>query len=157
MIYSIEICSPFTLPCSVAPGTSRGSNSFRQISQPIANHVLVPVFNSCQQWLCRKVRAFPVIRSSQQVSITNKTCNSFSADEPPLSTTRSNPEYSHAVSSAPSSSNLNLSASRVANYLEDPTTSHVQPRHISPQASTNIHFQTISYLLAVDTLLSGGK
>jgi hypothetical protein len=46
-----------------------------------------------------------------------------------------------------------LSASRIVDYLKDPTASHVKPRHFCPRESERILAQHISYIQAVDKIL----
>ncbi|PMD26306.1 hypothetical protein NA56DRAFT_698477 [Hyaloscypha hepaticicola] len=47
-----------------------------------------------------------------------------------------------------------LTASRLAEYLEDPTASHVQPQHISTQKSLHILSEKKSNIKSLDTILS---
>lgn len=48
-----------------------------------------------------------------------------------------------------------LSASRIADYLKDPTASHVKPRHFPARESERILAQRVSYIQAVDKTLRG--
>ncbi|PMD34911.1 hypothetical protein L207DRAFT_570525 [Hyaloscypha variabilis F] len=68
-----------------------------------------------------------------------------------------NNDISNSFTSAapPSVEQRTLSTSRIEDYLQNPTTSHVEPRHTSPQTSARIRAETISGLKAVDRTLSG--
>ncbi|PMD61988.1 uncharacterized protein K444DRAFT_360155 [Hyaloscypha bicolor E] len=46
-----------------------------------------------------------------------------------------------------------LSTPPIASYLQDPATSHVEPRHTSPQESSRIYTERLSYLKGVDKAL----
>jgi hypothetical protein len=61
--------------------------------------------------------------------------------------------YSPSSSTSTSVDQRNLSASRIVDYLKDPTASHVKPRHSSPEESGRILAQHISYIQAVDKIL----
>ena len=68
------------------------------------------------------------------------------------------PNQSRSCFTLPSSTSTSvdqhsLSASRIADYLKDPTASHVKPRHFSARESERILVQRISYIQAVDKSL----
>jgi hypothetical protein len=50
-----------------------------------------------------------------------------------------------------------LSASRIADYLKDPATSHVQPQHISSKESLRILSKKKADITALDAILNNNK
>jgi hypothetical protein len=50
-----------------------------------------------------------------------------------------------------------LSTSRIADYLEGPTTSHIHRQHVSSEESKRILTEKMDLLKAVDNALSGNK
>ncbi|KAE9372813.1 hypothetical protein N431DRAFT_439818 [Stipitochalara longipes BDJ] len=50
-----------------------------------------------------------------------------------------------------------MSISRIVDYLEDPTASHVQLQHFTPQESTRINTEKKSFLKSIDNTLNDNK
>lgn len=85
---------------------------------------------------------FPLSRTYRSSPLTelSSISPSYESSTPKAGATESDHGTSHILSSSSAAGDQqNLSASRITNYLEDPTTSHVEPRHISPRDSARIH------------------
>ncbi|KAE9374966.1 hypothetical protein N431DRAFT_465186 [Stipitochalara longipes BDJ] len=50
-----------------------------------------------------------------------------------------------------------LSHCPLTNYLKDPTTAHVEPRHVSPQESSRIYNKKETFLKHLEDTLNDGK
>jgi hypothetical protein len=86
--------------------------------------------------------------SSPQKASISKTDASFS---------NHNGTLHSSLSISTSNNDRELAASRIADYLGDPSASHVQPQHVSPQETVRILAKKISYLSAFDQYNSGSK
>jgi len=134
------------------------------------NDVFLSAFNLCYSWLNEEVRFYVVTINhihfhyfGDNLSIFLITSNSIppsqesSTSKPTSSQLKFNPSRKPSSPTPTFFNEYALSATRIADYLKDPTSSHVQPRHFHPEESLRMHTKTINSLREIDHTLTNYK
>jgi hypothetical protein len=134
--HRIQPCLPTLLRLVLIMARSKGANPSYCFT---SSHVFQDAYASQPSRLIKLSSTSPINKFSKpELDLT----------EPRQDTSR-NPFSLHILSV----DQQNLSPARIADYLEDSTTSHVEPHHTSSQESARIYAERLSYFHKLDNIL----